>query len=680
MDLYEAEAEFEHPVLELDTLAEMFERSVERNGDRPAQRYKGGVYDRSIAGDSEACSSGGGGGDGDSDLPSPPIEAVPSGEYASITYDRMGELVRRLAAGFRELGIADGERVGIFADTRMEWALSDFGILAAGGVVTTVYKGSSPDQLQYLLDDPGASGVVVENETLLERVLEVEDELALEFIVVFDDLETDEYAAREDILTLAELYRRGSEAFDRDEYDSWLAGRDIDDLASLIYTSGTTGQPKGVELTHRNLRTNVNQIYRRYGPRPDKGEDDPSIDDETQVVSFLPLAHVFERTAGHFMLFAAGSCVAYAESPDTLTDDLPAIAPDNMTSVPRVYEKLYDGIRNRAAQDEAKADVFEWAVDVARRYQRADDPGEELEGEMESADQLVFEEIRQGLGGNIGSFISGGGSLSPALCQLFHGMGLPIYEGYGMTEASPVVAANPPGDPRIGTVGPPVVGLETKLDASVVHEADFEGGDGDGDVGELLIKGPNVTEGYWNKPGATDRAFTEDGWFRTGDIVHEHSDGYLQFRERTKQLVVLSTGKNVAPAPIEDAFAAVDMVEQCLVVGDGEKFVGALLVPNVDALRTRADADDVSLPDDTAALTDHEWVRDRIGETVDEVNENFESYETIKEFRITPEGFTEENGLMTPTMKKKRSKIADRYDHLVEDIYESVQVSDGGSE
>ncbi|WP_019992004.1 AMP-dependent synthetase/ligase [Natronorubrum tibetense] len=654
MDLYEAEAAFEHPVLELDTLAEMFEASVDRNGDRPAQQYKGGIYSRSIAS----------GGD------DTPLEPAPNGEYATITYDRMGELVRRLAAGFRDLGIADGERVGIFADTRMEWALSDFAVLAAGGVVTTVYKSSSPDQIRYLLDDPGASGVIVENETLLERVLDVGDDLALEFIVVLDDLESDEYADREDILTLADLYRRGAERFERDEYESWLDERDTADLASLIYTSGTTGQPKGVRLTHKNLRSNVNQTYRRYGPRPDKDADDPTIDDETQVVSFLPLAHVFERTCGHFMLFAAGGCVAYAESPETLTEDLPAVAPDSMTSVPRVYEKLYDGIRERAAQDEAKADVFEWAVDVARRYQAADEPSDELEGELESADQLVFAEIRESMGGNIESLISGGGSLSPELCRLFHGMGLPIYEGYGMTEASPVVATNPPADTRIGTIGPALSGLETKIDSSVVSDDDF---DDEGDIGELLIRGPNVTDGYWNKPDATEGAFTkdEDGnrWFRTGDIVHERPDGYLEFRERAKQLVVLSTGKNVAPAPIEDAFASVDVVEQCLVVGDGEKFVGALLVPNVDALRSRAESEDVTLPDDIDALVEDEWVLEQVDAAVDDVNEAFESYETIKQFRLIPEEFTEANDLMTPTMKKKRSKIEDRYDHLVEEIY-----------
>ncbi|WP_339102982.1 long-chain fatty acid--CoA ligase [Haloterrigena salinisoli] len=650
MSLSETEAAFEHPVLELDTLAEMFERSVERNGDTDAQRYKGGIYERSLAGDGDDT----------------PLEPAPDGEFTSITYDDMAHLVRRIAAGFRDLGIADGERVGIFADTRTEWALSDFGILAAGGVVTTVYESSSPDQIRYLLADPGASGVVVENETLLERVLEVEDELDLEFYVVFDALENDAYADREDVITIGDLYRRGDEEFDRSEYESWLEARDVDDLASLIYTSGTTGKPKGVKLTHRNLRSNVNQLYRRYGPRDDKGEDDPSITPESRALSFLPLAHVFERTAGHFMLFAAGACIAYGESPETFAEDLGAVGATSTTAVPRVYEKLYDGIRENAAEDEDKQEALEWAIDVARRYNEADDPDEELESELADADELVFATIREKLGGNVEFLVSGGGSLSPELCELFHAMGLPIFEGYGMTETSPVIATNPPSDPRVGTVGPSLAGVETKLDTSVVRDEAF---DDEGAVGELLVKGANVTDGYWEKPGATDRAFTDAGWLRTGDIVHERPDGYLEFRERTKQLLVLSTGKNVAPGPLEDAFASVDVVEQAMVVGDGEKFVGALLVPNVEGLAGRAEDEGVSLSDDIEALVEDEWVLEQVEAAVEAVNEDFESYKTIKEFRLAPEGFTEENGLVTPTMKKRRSKIEDRYESLVEDIY-----------
>ncbi|ELZ06843.1 MULTISPECIES: AMP-dependent synthetase/ligase [Natrialba] len=664
-----AEREFTSPVLGMEPLGGMFEASVERNPNAIAQQYQGGIYDRSLAGTA--------------------VDPAPHGDYESLTYAETGEIVRALAAGFRELGVEAGDRVGIFAQTRMEWAQTDFALLAAGAVVTTVYKNSSPEKAHYLLDDPGASGVVVENQAVLERVLAVEDELELEFIVSMDEVGGAGEDAATDCYTLAEVYELGDERYDPEAYEEWLAARDPDDLASIIYTSGTTGKPKGVMLTHRNFRTNVNQVYRRYGPRPDKDADTPVIDENSTLVSYLPLAHVFERTAGHFLLFAAGATVAYAESSDTLKEDFRAVQPTGATSVPRVYEKIYDAIREEATESPIKERIFDWATDVSRAYYRADDPGPILEFKLSVADKLVFSKVKEALGGNVEMLVSGGGSLSEDLCTLYHGMGLPILEGYGLTETSPVVTTNPPEAPKIGTVGPAVIDCDVTVDGSIVPDGDAASTPGE--TGELLVRGPNVTEGYWNKPAATDRAFTADApgegasdadrdgnasetdadaeWFRTGDIVTVRPDGYIEFHERTKQLVVLSTGKNVAPAPIEDTFAANELVEQCLVVGDGEKFVGALIVPNIDALERRAETEDVALPDDPAAICDHEWVRERIGREVEAVNEDFEAHETIKEFRLVPIEFTEENEMLTPTMKKKRRTILDAFADEVNSIY-----------
>ncbi|ELY74325.1 AMP-dependent synthetase/ligase [Natronobacterium gregoryi] len=645
----DAEREFESDVLATETLGRMFEKTVIRNADAVAQQYQGHVYDRSLA-----------------DVAFP---AASDGKYASLTYAKMGAVVRALAAGFRELGVETGNRVGIFAQTRLEWAQTDFALLSAGAVVTTVYKGSSPEKVQYLLDDPGADGVVVENEELLERVLEVEDDLDLEFLVSMDELEG--YDDRDDVYTLADVYGIGDEAFESDAYQRWLDEPDVDDLASIIYTSGTTGQPKGVKLTHRNFRANVNQVYRRVGPRPDKDEETASIDGDSKMVSYLPLAHVFERTAGHFLPFAAGATVAYAESSETLKEDFGTVQPTGATSVPRVYEKIYDAIREQATESAVKERIFNWATAVGRKYQRADDPGPILEAELSIADKLVFSQVKEALGGNIELLVSGGGTLSSDLCTLYHGMGLPIYEGYGLTETAPVVTTNPPEEPKIGTVGPPVVDCEVTVDDSVVP--DGETANTEGETGELLVKGPNVAEGYWEKPEATDRAF-EDGWFRTGDIVTIRPDDYIEFHERRKQLLVLSTGKNVAPAPIEDAFAARELVEQCLVVGDGEKFVGALIVPNVDALRRRAEDEGIDLPDSAQEICDHAWVRERVDSEVEAVNERFESHETIKEYRLIPIEFTDENDLLTPTMKKKRRAILDEFEAELESIYAENQL------
>ncbi|WP_336343116.1 AMP-dependent synthetase/ligase [Halalkalicoccus ordinarius] len=667
----QAEREYTDEVIGESTLARMFEEGVARNGDRTAQRYKGGVHDRSLA---------------DAAL----VEA-PDDEFATLTYDETADVVRSLAAGFRALGVERGDRVAIFANTRMEWAQADFALLAAGAVVTTIYAGSSPRQVEYLLSDPGATGVVVEDEQRLERVLSAlgsddGEVLDLEFVVVMDRIEGEPGCDEPEVeglevLTLGDLYDRGAEAFDREAYEGWIDATEPDDLATLIYTSGTTGRPKGVELTHRNLRSNVNQVRRRFAPRPDR--EGGAIDVDTRTVSFLPLAHVFERLAGHYLMFASGASVAYAESPDTLRDDFQSVRPTTGTSVPRVYERIYDAIRSQAAESDVKRRIFEWATDVGREYHETPSPGIGLRARRRLADRLVFENVREALGGEIDFLISGGGSLSPELCSLYHGMGLPILEGYGLTETSPVISVNPPEAPEIGTIGPPVVDCEVALDGSVVGERQHR--EADGEVGELLVRGPNVTRGYWNDEKATEAAFTEDvptndasgapedgseRWFRTGDVVELRADDYVAFHERAKQILVLSTGKNVAPGPLEDAFAASDVVEQCLVMGDGRKFVSALIVPNVEGLREWAASEGIDLPEDDRDLRRDDQVRERIEEEVDRVNERFGSHERIKQFRLVSEEFTEENGMLTPTMKKKRRNILDRFADEIESTYQ----------
>ncbi|MFB6130815.1 MAG: long-chain fatty acid--CoA ligase [Salinigranum sp.] len=717
MDWREAENAYQDPVLGRTTLARMFERSAARNVDRIAQRYKGGIYERSL-------------------VERGVVDPAPDGEFADLTYGEVRGIVRTLAAGFRALGLRAGDRVGLFSHTRMEWAQVDFAVLAAGGVVSTVYASASERQVTHLLSDPGASGVVVENAALLDRVLAVEDDLDLSYVVVVDRLPDD--LDREDVYSLADVYDRGADAYDHDAYQSWLGSRRPEDLASLIYTSGTTGRPKGVRLTHLNFRSNVNQCYRRFGPRPDKG-DRPVIDPETTALSYLPLAHVFERLAGHFLMFAAGATVAYAESPDTLREDFLLVRPTTGTSVPRVYEKLYDAIREEASASDVRRRIFEWAVAVGRRYQEVDDPGAGLRLRHRLADRLVFSRVREALGGRVDFFISGGGSLSKELCALYHAMGLPVLEGYGLTETSPVVCVNPIEEPKVGTIGPPVRGVEVAIDESVGGSVAGEAG---GAVGELLVRGPNVAGGYWRLPEETAASFLEDlpdevtvfgeavpettggdgaagerpddgvaasagsgrersagdggdrdapadgdggdrdaaadgegapvgsAWFRTGDVVERRPDGYLAFRERAKQLLVLSTGKNVAPGPIEDAFAASDVVEQCMVLGDGRKFVSALVVPNVDVVRAWAARGGVDLPDSERELCRDERVRDLIGAEIDRVNREFEPHERIKQFRLIPDEFTVEDDLVTPTMKKKRRNILERYADEIRMIYD----------
>jgi len=643
---WDAEQAYDDAVIGDDTLAAMFEAAADRYGDATAQLYKGGVYDRSLTPDV--------------------LPAAPDGAYTGSSYERMREVVRALSAGFREIGVEPGDRVGIFADTRMEWALTDFAVLAAGGVVTTVYADSSAGQVRYLLDDPDVTGVVAGRPELLERVHEVEDDLSLEFSAVMSDHESE----RADVHTLGAVHDRGADAFDEPTYRGWVDERDPTDLASLVYTSGTTGQPKGVKLTHRNVRANVNQCRARMGPRPDK-RDAPVLDESSRAVSFLPLAHVFERLSGHFLMFASGVSVAYAESPDTLADDLGLVRPTSGASVPRVYERIFDRMRERASGSPVRERVFGWAVDVAIDYARADDPGPILGAKHALADRLVYSTVTAQLGGNVEFLVSGGGSLSEDLADLFLGMGVPIVEGYGLTETSPVVSVNPPEKVQTGTMGPPVVDLDARVDESVVGDDQFT--DAEGRVGELQVDGPNVTDGYWGRPDETEAAFTDDGYFKTGDIVEVTPDGYLRHRDRIKQLIVLSTGKNVAPGPIEDRFSTNDRVDQVMVVGDERKFVGALVVPNFEAMTRWAEREGRDLPEEFEAPCRDERVREWVGEAVETVNADLEPIERIKQFEVVPNEWTTENDMLTPSMKKIRHNIQTAHNDVIERLYAEAE-------
>ena len=680
----QAERDYRDELRERGTIPELFEESARRRLDSRAQLYKGGVYERSVR------------------LPEPP-----DGEYGAVTYGELREIVRSLAAGFRHVGFEGGDRVGIFASTRMEWTQSDLALLAAGCTVTTVYADSSRDQVRYLLGDPEATGVIVENETLLDRLLDVEDELDVSVIVLID--EPDTAYERDDIYTLGEIRELGQAVYEYEQYQAWLSETDPDDPASLIYTSGTTGKPKGVRLTHWNFRSNIHQIRRRVGPRPED-PDRFAIDRDLVTISFLPLAHVFERLVGQFLMLGSGATVGYAESSDTVAEDLKKIRPHTGASVPRVYERIFDNMRSQAGDSSIEAvgslkeRIFEWSLDVARTYQSVDDPGRWLRVKHGLANRLVYSTIKQELGGRIKFMISGGGRLSERLTQLFVGMGIPILEGYGLTETAPVVSVNSPDDIRPGTLGPPLVGVDVALDVSQAPDRELSGPDSE--LGELLVRGDNVTDGYWRTPGATDRAFVtdpdtvpsgqtdatrgEDGdgqaettensdrtpsngdtrWFKTGDLVEQTGDGYLIFHERIKQLLVLSTGKNVAPGPIEDAFATNERITQAMVVGDGRKFVGALIVPNFERLEQWAELNGYDLPADRDSLCEHERAHEWVQVAVDTVNEGLERVERIKQFELLPAEWSSENDMLTPSMKKKRRNIKRTYNEKIAAIYD----------
>jgi long-chain acyl-CoA synthetase len=640
----------------------MFFDAVDRYGDMEAQRYKGGIDDRSLVAEGA-------------------IDEAPDGEYVGMSFDAVGDVVRRLATGFRELGVEPDDRVGIYGDTRMEWAQSDFALQSAGAVTTTVYTESSTKQVRYLLDDPGATGVVVEDAELLETIGEVEDDLDLELVVVMEDVDDeDRMEIATELHTLGEVWVLGDEAYDDAAFEGWLDERELEDLSSLVYTSGTTGQPKGVELTHWNWRSCVNQVRKRTAPRPDKPDDVPVLEAGMVGLSILPLAHAFERWT-HYITLASGMTLAYAESVDTVADDVQKVKPDAMAAVPRVYERVYDRMREQASESPVKQRVFEWAVDVGQAFGEADDPGLWLRSKHAIADRLVYSTVRETLGGELDVFVSGGGSLARELAQLYRAMDLTIVNGYGLTETAPVLTTNPPEANKVGTMGPAIVDVDIAVDPRPVSAETRD--THEGDVGELLARGPNVFGGYWGMPEKTEEVFTDEipedeipddprsegPWFRTGDIVARDDDGYFSFVDRLKNVIVLDTGKNIAPEPIEDEFATSDRVDQIMVVGDDEKFVAALVKPNFDALRRLVEDHGIDVPTEPQQAVGHPRVRAWIEEAIQLVNMDIAKHEQIKEFRLVADEWTPDNDMLTPSMKKKRRNIEERHAELLDDIY-----------
>jgi long-chain acyl-CoA synthetase len=650
-DWRQVEREYTDGVVGETTIPRLFFDAVGRRTGAAAQLYKGGTYDRSLT-------------------PEVLLEP-PAGDYGSLSYTEMGDVVSRLAAGFRELGVDPDDHVAIYADTRMEWAQADLAVQTAGGVVTTVYTESSPQRVEYLLDDGDAMGCVLEDEALLETVLEVTDDGDLEFLVVMDQV-ADAHAAREDVYTLAEVHELGDANYDVERIERWLGERDWEALSSIVYTSGTTGVPKGVELTHENWRTCLNQVRKRLAPRPDREPDVPVLRAGMTSLSFLPLAHAFERIV-HYLELGSGVTIAYAESADTVAEDIQLVEPECAASVPRVYERIYGRMREQASESPIRQRIFEWAVDVATEYDDADDPGVVLSAKRAVADKLVYSQVRAALGGNVELLVSGGGSLPAELAKLYRAMGLTILEGYGLTETAPVLTLNPPEDTRPGTMGIALCDVDLALDPfpydlETVNAAETDGVEGEA-VGELLAKGPNVFDGYWKQPETTEAAFTDDGYFRTGDVVARDEDGYYTFVDRVKQLLVLDTGKNVAPEPIEDEFSTLPRVDQIMVVGDDEKFVAALVVPNFNLMESWAATEDVELPEDREARCRDDRVQEWVAEDVEAVNADLSESERVKEFRLVPTEWSQENDLLTPSLKKKRRKIRQEFEPALEDMY-----------
>ena len=580
---------------------------------------------------------------------------VRGGEIQGLSSKELFEQVRDLSLGLSALGMGPRDRIAIVSESRPEWLLTDLAVISAGAVTVPIYPTLSAAQARYILQDCGARIAVVSTRAQLEKVQEVRHQLpAIEAVILIDQEPADSSPS---VLSFADVMQRGHARM----MAEWGTAREFrdaarqvqpSDLATIIYTSGTTGEPKGVMLTHSALVSNM------LG-----GADALDVHQEDVALSFLPLSHAFERMVAYIYLLR-GVTIIFAESFDTIGRDAALVKPTVFTGVPRVYEKMHGRILDKGqSASPARAALFRWAANVATARGRAilsgRHPSPLLSLQAALADRLVFARIRAGVGGRLRYLVSGSAPLSASIAEFFHGVGLPIIEGYGLTETAPILTVNPPDAPRRGTVGKALPQIDLRIAAD----------------GEILARGPNLMNGYYNKPEATADAI-KDGWFHTGDIGSIDTDGYLSITDRKKDLLVTSGGKKIAPQPIENVLKQSPLVAEAVVLGDRRKYAAVLIVPEFAALERRLrDLGRAPSPSAAGATTERAQLVERpdvralYQEIVDGLNRELSQFERIKRIAILPREFSIESGELTPSLKVKRKVVEQKWAQTIEELY-----------
>ena len=566
------------------------------------------------------------------------------GRWEAISSQEFLRRVAGLATAFVELGVKPGDRVGLFSSNRPEWHTADFAINGSGAVTVPVYFNESPDRMTYILKHCGAKVAFVVGMPQLQKLLAVRANLPeLEQIIVADggsDIPTE--CLRYETL-IASASASDISAY-RLRASQVLPGQ----LASLIYTSGTTGEPKGVMLTHMNFCSNVHDVGLDFSLDPSKDV----------ALSFLPLAHVYGRTLDYIYIFQ-GTPLAYVEAVDAVAQALLEVHPTIIAAVPRFFEKIYARLVEQGSKTSGvKRMIFDWAMRVAEMSAqwRASQgrPKFVVTLQWKLADALVYRKIRMGMGGRLRLVSSGGAPLSKDLAEFFWAIGIPIYQGYGLTETSPIVSSNYP-DNRMGSSGKPIPNVQVRV----------------AEDGEILVKGPCVMQGYYKNPEATREVLSEDGWFRTGDIGYVDRDNYLFITDRKKDLLKTAAGKFVAPQPIENALKTSPYILNAMVLGDRRKFIVALIVPNAATVAAKAADQGIKFASN-AELAGHPWVHALIDSEVKRLTAHLAQYETIKRFALLPEDFTFDNGSLTFTLKLKRRVVEEQYAAVIESLFADV--------
>jgi long-chain acyl-CoA synthetase len=548
-------------------------------------------------------------------------------EWRDISYAELGETVKQIALGLADLGIEKGDRVSILSHTRPEWTFANFGILASGAASVSIYQTNSPQEVHYVADHSESTAIFAEDAEQLEKIRTIRDDLPhLEHVIAFES------DGKDDHISLDDLRERGRQHSD-DEYEQRVADVTPDDICLYIYTSGTTGPPKGCILTHGN--------YRRV---TDMTQEMGVLGSDELVYLFLPLAHAFAVLI-QFGAIDLGSTIAYWEKdPQRIVPNLMEVRPTYFPSVPRIFEKIYQLATSNAPDKEQLKQAVQLGLKVRLAQQRGEEVPAELMEKFEQADEALYQNVRNIFGGRIRQCVTGAAPIAPEILEFFYACGVPVMEGYGMTETSTVATGQTPDDFRFGSIGKPLPGVEIKI----------------GDDGEILLRGDNIFQGYYKNEEASDQAL-EGGWLHTGDLGRIDEDGFVYISGRKKDIIITAGGKNITPANLENGIKQNPNVSQCVVVGDRRPYLVAL----------------VTL-DPEVATEETPEIRESIQQTIDEVNSKVGPVEQIKYFTVLPHDLSQETGELTPTMKVKRNVVHEKYADVIDSLYEQGQTKQAG--
>ena len=569
-----------------------------------------------------------------------------SGKWLPISSREFGVSVARTVSGMEGLGIRPGDRVAILSENRPEWPIADMASLLLGAVTVPLYTTLTAEQSAFVLKDSGCRAIFLSSDQQLHKILSILPQTQLEKIIVMDDLEFagDVAPFADKCVNMSRFTREGPDALSA-TIESNARAVSPDQLATIVYTSGTTGTSKGAMLTHGNIASNIQCSLLGFNMRPG-----------LISISFLPLCHITARHVDFAMLYH-GVTLAYCPFIERLPETLKEVQPQVFVAVPRVYEKIYAQAEQKAKGFPNRA-IFDWALSVGKEYKPEILAGKiPTSGVWKLANKLVFSKIREGMGGKVETFISGGAPLGRELAEWYAAVGIRIHEGYGLTETSPVIGVNTPINHRIGTVGKTLPNIEVRI----------------AEDGEILVRGPSVFKGYWNRPEET-KAALENGWFKTGDIGNIDPDGYLSVTDRKKDLIKTSGGKFIAPQPIENSLKLNPLVGVAAILGDRRKFPAVIVSPNFTLLEQWARENGVSFSS-RADLVANPKVQNLYEGIIEGINHNLARFEKLKRVLLVPDEFSVADGALTPTLKLRRRVIEDRYRKQIDDLYAQAEAA-----